>query len=243
MRTGGWRAEGRVPALVGSAILHLAALALLLFWPAARREDRPRDALITIALPPPTAAPTPEANGPPAADRKVTRAAPAGTPGALATPVPILAAALPLALPSAAPSAGLADGDDSRRGGGLAGIGPGGGGSGAGLGGNGGRGADRGDGSPPVRIRGELKNSDYPKEARKAGQQGRVETEITVDPKGRPSACAVTRSSGSAELDRATCRLIMHRFRYAPARDRSGKAVAGIATYDLDWVYRQARGE
>jgi protein TonB len=137
--------------------------------------------------------------------------------------VPILAAALPLALPSAAPSAGLADGDDSRRGGGLAGIGPGAGGSGAGLGGNGGRGADRGDGSPPVRIRGELKNSDYPKEARKAGQQGRVETEITVDPKGRPSACAVTRSSGSAELDRATCRLIMHRFRYAPARDRSGR--------------------
>jgi protein TonB len=241
MRTGGWRAEGRVPALAASAILHLLALMLLLTWPVPRRADHPRDTLVTIALPAPTPTPSPEPPAPPS-QKPAPRDA-ARTRGALATPVPILAAALPLALPSAAPSAGLADGDDSRRGGGLAGIGPGAGGSGAGLGGNGGRGADRGDGSPPVRIRGELKNSDYPKEARKAGQQGRVETEITVDSTGRPSACAVTRSSGSAELDRATCRLIMHRFRYAPARDRSGKAVAGIATYDLDWVYRQAHGE
>jgi protein TonB len=240
MRTVGRSAEGRVPALAGSAILHLLALMLLLSWPAPQRPQPSPEAVTTIAFPAPSPTPSPDPLR--QVGDKQAYAARVGTRGSPATPVPILAAALPLALPAAAPSARPGDGNDSRPGGGSEGTGSGAGGTGSGSGGGGGR-TERADGIPPVRIGGELKSSDYPREARKAGQQGRVETEIEVDRKGRPSACAVTKSSGSAELDQATCRLIMHRFRYAPARDQSGKAVAGIATYDLDWVYRQATGE
>ena len=43
---------------------------------------------------------------------------------------------------------------------------------------------------------------------------------------GASSGCEVVKSSGSAELDGTTCRLIERRFRYRPARDAQGRAIA-----------------
>jgi protein TonB len=45
----------------------------------------------------------------------------------------------------------------------------------------------------------------------------------------------VTRSSGSRELDSVTCRLIMQRFRYRPARDAEGRPIAETIAGEHVW--------
>ena len=53
---------------------------------------------------------------------------------------------------------------------------------------------------------------------------------------GRASDCVATRSSGSRALDDLTCRLIEQRFRFAPSRDRTGRAVRSIIVEDHSWM-------
>jgi protein TonB len=53
---------------------------------------------------------------------------------------------------------------------------------------------------------------------------------------GRVSGCRVTRSSGHAELDATTCRLIEQRFRYRPARDAAGRPVPETVSRTFDWL-------
>ena len=48
----------------------------------------------------------------------------------------------------------------------------------------------------------------YPRRALAAGEQGRVGFKVTLDAKGHPTACEVTRSSGYPLLDEETCRII-----------------------------------
>jgi protein TonB len=65
--------------------------------------------------------------------------------------------------------------------------------------------------------------------------------EVGVD--GRVSDCRVVRSSGNAELDATTCRLIERRFRYAPARDAQGRAVPDVAGWEEEWwIGKRRRG-
>lgn len=66
---------------------------------------------------------------------------------------------------------------------------------------------------------------DYPKEAVRHGWQGDVVADITVSPEGRVSDCQIVRSSGHQLLDDTTCRIIMTRARFIPARDKDGKSV------------------
>jgi protein TonB len=77
---------------------------------------------------------------------------------------------------------------------------------------------------------------EYPPEALRRGEQGRVEFQLTVSPEGRVSACQVTRSSGSAVLDRATCEIMRTRARFNPARDDLGNAVADTVRSSMNWV-------
>lgn len=144
----------------------------------------------------------------------------------LAVPPPIVVAALPAQ--GSAPTAGAAD---------IAGPGPGAGGEGAGTG-SGGSGTGAGGGGLVTRARhleGRFRNSDYPRAAGEAGAQGTVLAHYEVDVDGRVSGCRVVRSSGNAELDRTTCRLIERRFRYAPARDADGNAVPDVAGWEEVW--------
>jgi protein TonB len=46
----------------------------------------------------------------------------------------------------------------------------------------------------------------------------------------------VISSSGNRALDDTTCRLILKRFRFAPARDAAGMAVPGEVDYDQEWI-------
>jgi protein TonB len=135
-------------------------------------------------------------------------------------PVPPPVIAAPVPGQGNAASAGAADvpGPGTGRGGQGTGLGSGSQGTGTGGGGGG-----LGRATHARWIRGRIFDSDYPRAALEARQSGTVFLRFVVAPNGRVSECAVTRSSGSPALDRTTCRLIMERFRYRPARDSEGR--------------------
>ncbi|MET4896809.1 TonB family protein [Sphingomonadaceae bacterium jetA1] len=115
------------------------------------------------------------------------------------------------------------------------GTGAGGIGNGTGSGGSG-DGDGYGEETPPRRIRGRIKDSDYPAAAADAGASGTVQVRYFVNIDGRVSGCVVTRSSGNAALDEVTCRLIEKRYRYDPSRDADGRPVRSIIMVNQDWV-------
>jgi len=55
---------------------------------------------------------------------------------------------------------------------------------------------------------------------------------------GGSSTCTVTRSSGVAELDALTCRLVQQRFVYRPSTDRYGRPIADEVDGEHDWIPR-----
>ena len=124
-------------------------------------------------------------------------------------------------------------------GGHVGGVGTGGAGTGDGAGVGSGSGGG-GTGTGARKLGGRLSDSDYPRAARRAGAQGTVFVRFLVDPDGRVGRCTVTRTSGNADLDAATCSLIQRRFRYAPARDANGQAVADeIVGRQVWWIGRR----
>lgn len=78
-------------------------------------------------------------------------------------------------------------------------------------------------------------NDDYPSAALNSEEQGRTRFTLTVAADGRPSACAITGSSGSATLDQAACRLLMKRARFTPGKDADGQATGGTWTKSFLW--------
>ncbi len=115
------------------------------------------------------------------------------------------------------------------------GSGAGGQGAGTGAGGTGNGGGGIKLLSRASYISGRIKNSDYPRGASKANAEGVVIVRFTIYPDGRAGQCRVTKSSGNAELDSTTCRLIEKRFRYKPARDASGNAIEDVTGWKQDW--------
>jgi protein TonB len=67
---------------------------------------------------------------------------------------------------------------------------------------------------------------DYPAEALRNEWKGRVTAAWVVEKDGRVSRCRIVASSGHESLDAATCRLIMLRGAYLPARDKAMNPVA-----------------
>lgn len=86
----------------------------------------------------------------------------------------------------------------------------------------------------PVRAKGDVRGlfstDDYPSRALRNEEQGTVRARLTIDSRGRVSGCTITQSSGSAELDSTTCRLLERRARFDPATDSSGNKVEGSYT-------------
>ena len=78
-------------------------------------------------------------------------------------------------------------------------------------------------------------DKDYPREARERREQGSVAFLMTVDKKGKPAACTVTSSSGSASLDAKTCELAMKRARFYPALDADGRPVESKYPMRTTW--------
>ena len=77
--------------------------------------------------------------------------------------------------------------------------------------------------------------TDYPSRAKSRGEEGTVRVSYTITAEGRVTGCTVTASSGSPSLDSTTCRILERRFRYAPARDSAGNAVAQTKSQSVTW--------
>lgn len=141
----------------------------------------------------------------------------------------------PTADVGADPMAGAANVPGPGTGSGGLGTGTGSGGRGTGPGGGGDGDGDGGRMTPPRRIRGTIRDRDYPRGAGEAGVGGTVSVIYTVETDGRATHCMITGSSGSAELDDTTCRLIEQRFRFEPSRDRSGRPIRSRIVQDHYW--------
>ena len=182
---------------------------------------------ITLPKPPPPIPPAPRPKPAQHHAEAAPKAAPA-PPGGSPAPEPAHVMPAPRPVVAVRPSAPAS--------GGGTGSGPAlGAGAGGGTGGNG-TGADDGGGTDLEQIAGEITSRDYPRDLQNAGVGGRVLFTFTVEPNGRVGRCTVTRSSGIAELDALTCRLVQQRFVYRPSTDRSGRPIEDEVDGEHDWI-------
>lgn len=204
------------------AALHLAAIYGLIAafaggLAAPGLADKPLLSIFATRPRPEPPPPPHDPGGPPRSAAKRAEAAPALAIAPLTTPSPMPAAPFP--------AAGLA------RSTGAAETGAGGSGSGHGEGSG-----DGEDGGSDLRqISGGIYEEDYPREAVRLHQSGKVYIRFAVGADGRVSQCTVTRSSGSPSLDNATCSLILRRFRYEPSRDAAGRPHGDVVEGVHQW--------
>ncbi len=222
----------RAGALIAVALLHGLIAWILLAGLQVTLARRLEPVLRVFDLPPPAAAPQPVAR---AAPRPAAAAAPANRRArarAVVAPVP----EVPLIVPPPDFTAIVAGAGPDANAGAAPIIGPGSGAGGEGAGsGAGGGGDGDGGGTPLQLIRGRIKDSDYPDAALAAGIGGTVRIRYIVGVDGRPHDCRVLDSSGNADLDAATCRLIEARLYYRPERDAAGRPVAMVVTGSQTW--------
>jgi protein TonB len=76
---------------------------------------------------------------------------------------------------------------------------------------------------------------DYPTAALASRAEGVVGFALTIGADGRIIGCAITRSSGSAALDAATCNILRRRARFAPAMDGNGRPVVSTLDQQVEW--------
>lgn len=63
----------------------------------------------------------------------------------------------------------------------------------------------------------------------------RPQVRLLVDEQGKPHDCVSLKSTASIEFATTTCRLLLQRASFAPARDVDGKPVKSILVYTVDW--------
>ena len=72
-----------------------------------------------------------------------------------------------------------------------------------------------------------VRAGDYPREAWRRHEEGRVRFELSLSPQGRVGDCRILESSGSAALDGRTCAILRQRARFAPG--------GGIVRSEIAW--------
>ncbi len=77
--------------------------------------------------------------------------------------------------------------------------------------------------------------SDYPAAAVREGREGTTYFRLTVGKNGRVKNCTVSRSSGHSDLDATTCRIMVRRAHFKPARDDNGRRVEDTFEDRLIW--------
>ena len=78
-------------------------------------------------------------------------------------------------------------------------------------------------------------NDDYPLAAMRDDREGTTGFRLTIAPDGLPQRCEVISSSGHADLDTTTCRLMMERARFRPGRDEKKAPVGGTYSNRIRW--------
>ena len=90
-------------------------------------------------------------------------------------------------------------------------------------------------------------NDDYPAGALKRKEEGPVGFRLLIDPKGRVERCSITSSSGSSDLDGATCNIIVALSRFKPATNEADQPnyseYAGRLTWRIPGTARPIRRE
>ncbi len=236
----------RVRAGIAAVIVQAALGYALITGLAVRFPEAVPDALKLFAVTPPPLPPAKEPVTPPR--ETVSRPQGAASPPnlrATATPIVVPPPVVLIPVPpqvivaekantGAAPISGAST---------IAGPGTGSGGQGDGTGsGSAGDGDGSGGGAPLRQIAGRITGNDYPRRPFEAGIGGTLFVRYIVGVRGRVTDCTVTRSSGNAELDAATCRLITERFRFKPRRNAAGKPVPAVITEDHTWVVDRPTG-
>jgi protein TonB len=77
--------------------------------------------------------------------------------------------------------------------------------------------------------------NDYPSRALREERAGVTRFRVQVDTNGRATNCRVTGSSGHADLDDTTCKLIERRARFRPATDGNGDPTTGSWSSAVRW--------
>lgn len=77
--------------------------------------------------------------------------------------------------------------------------------------------------------------NDYPSRALREDREGTTAFRVTVGANGQVQSCTITRSSGHADLDDATCKNITRRGRFTPATDGNGDEVSGTWSSQVRW--------
>ena len=80
-----------------------------------------------------------------------------------------------------------------------------------------------------------LSNNDYRPSWTRKELTGLARFRLEIASNGRVTDCTITGSTGHAELDEATCKLVTRRARFEPARGGNGDAVAGSYTGSVLW--------
>lgn len=221
----------RLKAAAAVTAVHLALGAAIVTGLDVDLVGRAVDRLSTfdIAAPPP---PQPEPPPPSQAERARDEE---GAAGKKAEPTPVVAPQPQIRVPAeppvaAAPVAG--QGSASSAGAARAGSGTGAGGSGSGRGGGGA--GDYSGFSPAVLVR-NLSRRDYRELTGGRLSAGSAMVALTVDARGTPTNCRISRSSGDAAVDSGLCPLVTRRLRFRPARDAAGRPVPYGLQYVANW--------
>lgn len=74
-------------------------------------------------------------------------------------------------------------------------------------------------------VRGLIEDQDYPEEASRRNQGGKVQFLLLVDEAGKVAGCHVVMPSNIPVLDARGCQVLRERAKFTPARDVHGKAV------------------
>lgn len=128
----------------------------------------------------------------------------------------------------AATTQGASDVRGPGTGAGGIGTGTGSGGAGSGSGGGG----EGGYTEPPRLLTPVLRGRDFPRALLDMWPRGaQVFMRFRIDASGRIIQCFVDRGTGVGMIDSELCRLTQSRFRYRPAYNKDGQAVAGWAGY------------
>ncbi len=88
-------------------------------------------------------------------------------------------------------------------------------------------------------VRSIFSSTDYPAEAMKNHQEGRVQFLLLIDEVGKVAACHVLKASGVPVLDGMGCQVIGKRAKFKPALDKQGKPIRSTyITPVVAWAIR-----
>lgn len=82
-------------------------------------------------------------------------------------------------------------------------------------------------------------SDDYPTDALIKEKSGTVAFKLVVTKWGSVADCQITSSSGSTDLDEATCEKVVVRAKFYPATDKDAKSIAGTYSNRVRWIVPQ----